>query len=186
MAYGAVCPHSSQTTSSPPKTGEKQPLARQGTDSSLARFTWKDSWHEATKCPYIETYPQGWMFAIKAICKLVRDAQDGVIGVWPYNVLVDSVWGVFSFDNDEWPDSNLGMWRCVTLNVAVYIVLLLLLVVLAKMFPHIMNFYYAHFAILESARQLSKRQVVIQRDSVPLRRLGGSGKRKHSKFDVTR
>lgn len=48
-----------------------------------------------TRCPYIETYPQAWYFALKAMCKLIRDAQNGVISVWPYTALVDSVWGVF-------------------------------------------------------------------------------------------
>ena len=54
------------------------------------------------------------------------------------------------------------MWRCVGLNIAPYIVLLLLLVVLAYVFPHIMSFYHAHFAIFESARKAPKTDVVIE------------------------
>tara|TARA_B100001094_G_C18046357_1_gene727638 strand:+ start:185 stop:472 length:288 start_codon:yes stop_codon:yes gene_type:complete len=72
------------------------------------------------------------------------------------------VWGVFSFDNDEWPATSNTMWMCVGLNIGVYIVWLLILLVIAWCFPHIMSWYYAHFAILESIRKLPPRYMAIQ------------------------
>ena len=158
--FGVVCLHCSGTAFSRPRVGRYSTTVPVLT--GCVRFTWRDSWQHDTTCPNMNTYPEGWLFAIRAICKLVRDSQDGIVGVWPYNAFVDMVWGIFSFEDDSWPDTTFQLWRCVGLNISVYIVLLLMLVVMANTFPRIMNFYYAHFAILESVRKLEPREVVLE------------------------
>ena len=55
-------------------------------------FTWKDAWQQDTVCPYVETYPGGG--SLPSDLQVVRDAADGMIGVWPYTTLVDWVWRV--------------------------------------------------------------------------------------------
>lgn len=145
-------------------------------------FTWKDNWQQDTLCPYLETYPEGWLFALRAICKLVRDAADGVIGVWPYNAMVDAVWGLaFEFPDDEWPESPKRMWTCVVLNIAVYVVLLLIIIAVPYGWPYLSNFYLAHFVILQPlSRQGHEIEVLLKRSYVPV----GTAKSKRKEFNA--
>ena len=110
-------------------------------------FTWKDEWVTETQCPYIETYSQGWMFVMQSICKVARDAAGGVIGVWPYSALVDTVWSVFVFPHDEWPDTSGNMIKCVILNCGIYAITLCAVAALAFAWIDIENLYHAHAAI---------------------------------------
>ena len=146
-------------------------------------FTWKDAWQEDTVCPYVETYPGGWLFALRAICKSVRDAADGMIGVWPYTTLVDWVWRVaLEFPNDEWPDTPTKMWTCVGLNISIYIVFLLLLTALAHGWVYFVSFYSAHFVILlPLSRRGDHMKVLLKRTYVPT---GTLRTRRRRKFKV--
>jgi hypothetical protein len=115
-------------------------------------FVWEDDWVALTQCPYTETYAQGWMFVMRAVCKSVRDAAGGTVGVWPYSGLVDAVWSVFMFPNDEWPDTTNGMLRCVAMNLGIYVVALLCVAALAYTWDDIESFYHAHGAIYVSSK----------------------------------
>lgn len=121
-------------------------------------FEWQDKWHHDNECPYIKTYFQGWLFLLRAISKGIREISNEQIGVWPYVALVDTFWSVFLFPEDKWPDSGYMMLRCVTLNIGVYIVLLLLLVLIASIRNPLLSVYYANIAIAESRPR--KKQVI--------------------------
>ena len=116
-------------------------------------FAWRDSWTLDSQCPYISSYPQGWLFALRALCKLARDAGGGIGGVWPYSLLVDSMWSAFMFPGDEWPDTHSGMSMCVTLNIGVFVALAVIIAVLAHSWQDMEDFVYANFAIFESLRR---------------------------------
>ena len=129
---------------------------------------WRDSWQQDSLCPYLENYSDGILFALRAICKLVRDGADEMIGVWPYTEMVDAVWGIVQFPNDEWPDSSTSMWTCVGLNIGIYIVYLLMLLGLMYGWIYLVNFYSAHFVILQPlGREDSNMEVLLKRSYVP-------------------
>lgn len=117
-----------------------------------AWFEWQDQWHHDAACPYLRTYTDCWLFALRAVCKLAREAADGAVGVWPYHGLVDVVWSVFEFPDDEWPDTANNMWRCLGLNSGAYILGLLLLVVVARVGGVLSSFLAANVVILTSTR----------------------------------
>lgn len=147
-------------------------------------FTWKDSWQEDTLCPYLETYPDGWLFAMRAICKLVRDAADGVIGVWPYNAMIDTIWSLaFEFPNDEWPDTSKGMWTCIGLNIGIYVALALMIGIVIYRWIYFVSFYSAHFVILQPiSRQGHNIKVLLKRSYVPV---GTMRSRRRTEFNAT-
>ena len=131
-------------------------------------FTWKDSWQQDTLCPYMETYPDGWLFLLRAFCKTVRDAAAGVISVWPYTSMVDAAWGFLSFPNDEWPESSTKMWTCVGLNISIYVVLLLIICGISYGWVYVVSFYSAHFVILQPlGRENRHMEVLFKRKYVP-------------------
>lgn len=134
-------------------------------------------------CPYVETYPQGWLFAVRAVCKLVRDAANGIIGVAPYTSMVDAVWAAaFSFPNDEWPDTSTKMWVCVGLNISIYIVFLLMLAGLVHGWIYFLSFYSAHFVILQPLTlQTHHINVLLKRSYVPT---GTMRTRRRKDFDA--
>lgn len=131
-------------------------------------FVWRDSWEKDTRCPYLENYSDGLLFAVRSICKLIRDGSHGVIGVWPYTSMVDAVWGLVQFPNDEWPDSSTSMWTCVGLNIGIYIVYLVILIGIVYGWKYIANFYSAHFVILQPlGREDANMKVLLKRSYIP-------------------
>jgi hypothetical protein len=127
-------------------------------------ITWNDDWVTSTQCPYIETYAQAWMFVMQSICKVTRDAAGGVVSIWPYGHIVDAIWSVFLFPNDEWPDTASGTLKCVLLNSGAYILLLCVVALLAFAWVDIESIYYAHMAIFTSLRKVPVKEQKINID----------------------
>ena len=135
-------------------------------------FVWRDSFHNDIQCSYMNSYADGWLFALRAISKLATDAApEGLVGVWPYNILVDAVWTSFTFENNEWPDSSKTMWTCFALNIGTYVVLLLVLIMVALSWDVFESFYYANFAIIGSRHIHSKGpNVVVHKEELAPRK----------------
>ena len=90
------------------------------------------------------------MLIMQSICKVTRDAAGGVVSVWPYTSIVNTVWSIFLFPNDEWPDTGNGMLKCIILNSGAYIAAMCALGLLAFAWIDIESIYYAHIVIFMS------------------------------------
>jgi arginine exporter protein ArgO len=107
------------------------------------------------------------MSIMQSICKTARDAAGGVVSIWPFGSIVDSIWSIFLFPNDEWPDTSNGMVKCVLLNSGAYILALCLLGILAYSWTDIESVYFAHIAIFVSMGKVpTKRERVDEDDAL--------------------
>lgn len=98
----------------------------------------------------MESHLDGWLFTLRAICKTVRSIGAKTITVWPYSVMFDWMWSIFTFPDDQWPDSSVNMLRCVVLNMGIYVTAILIVIVIVYGYPHISDFIHCNAIIISS------------------------------------
>ena len=98
----------------------------------------------------MQSYTDGWLFALRAVSKIVRTVSHETVNVWPYSWVIDIVWSAFTFPDDEWPDSSGMMWRCFALNVGIYVVALLIVITCVQALPVVNIFITANKVIAVS------------------------------------
>ena len=98
----------------------------------------------------MENHLDGWIFTLRAICKTVRSIGARHITVWPYSLMFDWAWSLFTFPNDEWPDNSANMVRCVVLNMGIYVTAILIVIVCVYGYSHISDFIHCNTIILSS------------------------------------
>ena len=129
-------------------------------------FVWRDSWVEDTKCPELRTYPDVWLFAVRAVAQVGKAVSSIVVNVWPYTALVDALWSVFTFPDNQWPqeqhhtDTAKWVWYqgvCVGLNIGAYFATALAVFVVVLAGGAWANFLQAHVIAFSQAFMNDKR-----------------------------
>jgi hypothetical protein len=119
-------------------------------------FIWSDSWVDDSRCPYLETVPDAFLFALRTIAKSGRGLTDRVVTVWPYSSMARAVWSASTFPGDDadWPDTTGGMLTCVSLNLGLYMWIFLGIVLIYFSADIFADFAEAHLILLEGGRML--------------------------------
>jgi hypothetical protein len=67
------------------------------------------------------------LFLIRSVTKIGGALTDETVTMWPYSAMARGIWGLAAFPDNEWPASYVGMSVCVTLNMGVYILALVIM-----------------------------------------------------------
>jgi len=108
-----------------------KPLIPAGWTFQRDWIVWNDDWVRNTRCEELQTYGDAFLFMLRGVCTSVRGINKGLPGVYPFDVLTDWVWSIFSFPGDQWPQSVLHpgygagyQTMCISLNMGLYVALL--------------------------------------------------------------
>jgi hypothetical protein len=145
-----------------------KPLIPDGWYFQREWLMWQDAWIDNTKCPELYTHFDGYLFALRGVFKMARGAAKMFVNVWPYDTLVDLIWGMFRFPDDVWPQSKLHSspsdiaftFMCVGLNLGIYVAVLMMVVVAILAGPVILEWVGAHGTLFSDIFGGSTLQVV--------------------------
>ena len=99
---------------------------------------WSPAIVEVTSCPELKSYPDCFLFLVRAMTQTVGSVLRAGTSPWPWADIIEAMWSLASFPDKQWPAvvTYGPIWGpqveilCVVLNFAPYLVLIVILLIL--------------------------------------------------------
>ena len=98
-----------------------------------------------------------FLFVVRATTKVGRDLSDRTVSIWPYSSMARAMWSTATFPGDEWPGTYNNMLTCVTLNIGLYVYILMIATLVAFNSATIVDVADAHTILFQDMKHAIRR-----------------------------
>ena len=98
-----------------------------------------------------------FLFVVRATTKVGRDLSDRTVSIWPYSSMARAEWSTATFPGAEWPGTYNNMFTCVTLNIGLYVYILMIATLVAFNSATIVDVADAHTILFQDMKHAIRR-----------------------------